>query len=134
MAKKIILAILILVLAAAGWLVHLLWSSGQFKTLDPHFAGECTPITGVEGPEDITIHPETGIAYISATDRHAVIQGKPANGAIYAYDLNSLTPELIRLTVNAGADFHPHGISLYVGEKGRDSLFVVNPRGRWPPD
>jgi arylesterase/paraoxonase len=94
-AKKIILTIVVLVLAAAGWFVHLLWSTGQFKTLDPHFAGECTPITGVVGPEDISIHPETGIAYISATDRQAVIQGKSANGAIYAYDLNALTPGLI---------------------------------------
>jgi len=126
MAKKIILTFVVLVLAAVGWLVHLLWSNGQFKTLDPHFAGKCKPITGVMGPEDITIHPETGMAYISATDRRAVIQGKPASGAIYAYDLNALTPELIRLRLNAGADFHPHGISLYVGEKGRDSLFVVN--------
>ena len=126
MAKKIILAVMVLVLAAAGWVVHLLWSTGQFKTLEPHFAGDCTPITGVLGPEDITIHPETGIAYISASDRRAVIQGKPANGALYAYDLKSLTPELVRLSVNAGDDFHPHGISLYVGQSGQDSLFVVN--------
>ena len=126
MAKKIILAILILVLAAAGWFVHLLWSTGQFKTLEPHFAGECTPITGVVGPEDITIHPQTGVAYISASDWRATAQGQPAKGAIYAYDLNYSTPELIRLTANAGADFHPHGISLYVGEKGQDALFVVN--------
>ena len=126
MLKKILLAVIVLVLAAGGWFVHLLWSDGQFKTLQPHYAGECTPITGVVGPEDITIHPVTGVAYISASDRRAVIQGKPARGAIYAYDLNSLTPELIRLTVNAGDDFDPHGISLYAGPGGQDSLFVIN--------
>jgi len=126
MAKKILLAVMVLVLAAGGWFVHLLWSAGQFKTLQPHYAGECTPITGAVGPEDITIHPETGVAYISASDRRAVIQGKPARGAIYAYDLNSLTPELIRLTVNAGDDFDPHGISLYADPGGQDSLFVIN--------
>ncbi len=126
MVKKILLAVVVLVLVAGGWVVHILWSAGQFKTLEPHFAGECTPITGVVGPEDITIHPESGIAYISASDRRAVIQGKPANGAIYAYDLNSITPELIRLTVDAGNDFHPHGISLYVGKNRQASLFVVN--------
>jgi arylesterase/paraoxonase len=103
-----------------------LWSTGQFKTLEPHFAGDCTPVTGVVGPEDITIHPETGIAYISTSDWRAVNQGKPADGALYAYDLKSSTPELVRLSVNAGDDFHPHGISLYVGHSGQDSLFVVN--------
>ena len=126
MAKKILLAVMVLVLAAGGWFVHLLWSAGQFKALEPHYAGECTPISGVVGPEDITIHPETGVAYISASDWRAVTRGKPARGAIYAYDLNSLTPELILLTANAGDNFHPHGISLYTGPSGQDSLFVVN--------
>lgn len=126
MTKKLLLTVAVLVLVAGGWLVHLLWSTGQFKTLEPHFAGECIPITGAAGPEDITIHPATGIAYISASDRRAVIRGKPAGGAIYAYDLNSNLPELVKLTTGAGNDFHPHGISLYLGENGQDSLFVVN--------
>jgi arylesterase/paraoxonase len=130
MVKKILLAVVVLVLVAGGWFVHMLWSVGQFDTIEPHYAGECTPITGVGGPEDITIHPETGVAYISASDRRAVIQGKPANGAIYTYDLNSITPKLIRLTAGAGGDFHPHGISLYVGENGQDSLFVRSYRRR----
>ena len=120
------LSVVVLVLAAGGWFVHMLWSAGQFKTLEPHYAGECTPISGVVGPEDITIHPETGVAYISAADWRAVNQGKPAGGAIYAYDLNSLTPELILLTADAGDNFQPHGISLYNGQNGQDSLFVVN--------
>jgi arylesterase/paraoxonase len=120
------LTVVVLVLAAGGWLVHMLWSAGQFKTLEPHFAGECTPITGVVGPEDITIHPATGVAYISASDWRAVVQGQPARGALYAYDLNSLAPELIPLTADAGDNFQPHGISLYTGQSGRDSLFVVN--------
>ena len=126
MVKKIILAVLVLVLVVGGWFLHMLWSAGQFKTLEPHYAGECTPITGVVGPEDITVHPATGIAYISASDRRAVIRGKTANGAIYAYDLNSSSPQLIRLTVDAGDDFHPHGISLHAGESGQDALFAVN--------
>jgi arylesterase/paraoxonase len=128
MVKKIFWAVLILVLVliGAGWFVNLLSSAGQFKIIEPHFAGECRQVTGAVGPEDITIHPGTGVAYISASDRRAVIQGQPANGAIYAYDLNSASPELIHLTPTAGRDFNPHGISLYVGQNGRDSLFVVN--------
>jgi len=123
------LTMLVLVLVAGGWFVHMLWSAGQFKALEPHYAGQCIPITGVVGPEDITIHPETGVAYISAADWRAVTRGKPARGAIYAYDLNSLTPELILLTPDAGDNFQPHGISLYTGQNGQDSLFVVNHEG-----
>jgi arylesterase/paraoxonase len=126
MIKKLLLAVAFLVLAAGGWFVHLLWSAGQFKTLEPHFDGVCTPITGLVGPEDITIHPESGIAYISASDWRAVSQGKPANGGLYAYDLKSQDPHLIYLSTDAGNHFHPHGISLYVDENGLNSLFVVN--------
>jgi arylesterase/paraoxonase len=129
MVKKLFLVAMILVVVAGGWFLHLLWITGQFKTIEPHFAGECTPISGVVGPEDITIHPETGIAYISASDWRAVNSGKSPNGGIYAYDLNSNFPQLIHITPGAGNDFHPHGISLYVGENGQDSLFVVNHGG-----
>jgi len=126
MVKKILLAVAVLVLAAGGWFVHLLWSAGQFKTLEPHFDGECLQVSGVVGPEDITIHPNTGMAYVSASDWRAINQGKSPNGAIYAYDLNSPAPRLVHLTPDAGSGFHPHGISLYMGEEGQDSLFVIN--------
>ena len=117
---------LVLVLVAGGWFVYFLLSAGLFKTIDPHFGGQCRQISGVVGPEDITIHPETGVAYISASDWRAATQGQPANGAIYAYDLNSQTPQLLNLTPGASADFHPHGISLYNAKNGPDALFVIN--------
>ena len=126
MVKKVLLVIAVLVLSAGGWFVYLLWSAGQFKSLEPHADVKWTPVTGIMGPEDITIHPATGIAYISATDRRAVIRGEPARGGIYAYDLNTVSPQLIHLTEAAGDDFHPHGISLYTNSDGQDSLFVVN--------
>jgi arylesterase/paraoxonase len=125
MNKGILIAVLILVLIIV-WVIDLLWSAGQFKALAPHFDGKCTPITGIIGPEDITIHPKTGVAYISACDRRAVNKGKPGRGAIYAYDLNADTPKLINLTPDAGEELLPHGISLYVGDEGNDVLFVIN--------
>jgi len=128
MTKRIIWAVVILtvVLLAAGWIAHVLGALGVFKTIAPHFAGECTAITGVVGPEDITIHPVTGVAYISSADWRAAVQGKPANGAIYAYDLKAQTPQPLNLTPDASAWFHPHGISLYIDKSGQDALFVVN--------
>lgn len=128
MAKKVMWAVvtLALVMAAAGLVANMLRALGFFKTIEPHFAGECTALTGVVGPEDITIHPGTGVAYISASDWRAATQGRPANGAIYAYDLKAQSPQLLNLTPDAGPDFHPHGISLYRGKNGRDALFVIN--------
>ena len=119
----------VVVLVVAGFIFQLLWAAGEFKTLEPHFAGVCTPVVGLLGAEDVTIHPRTGIAYISATDRRSVFAGEPGRGAIYAYDLTSDSPQLRNLTPNADEDFHPHGISLHVGEDGRDALYAVNHAG-----
>jgi arylesterase / paraoxonase len=129
MKKRILVTLLILSLLVAAWVFDLLWSAGQFKTIEPHFAGKCNPVVGLIGAEDITIHPQTGIAYISACDRRAVSNGQPGNGGIYAYDLNRAAPEPVLLTPDAAKDFQPHGISLYVAGNGLDALFAVNHQG-----
>ncbi len=129
MKRGLLITLLILILLSVGWVVELLWSAGQFKKIDSHFIGECNPVAGLIGPEDITIHPKTGIAYISACDRRAVSSGKPGKGGIFAYDLNTAEPKLINLTPDADPDFQPHGISLYSEEGGRAVLFSVNHQG-----
>ena len=119
------------VLVAAGFIFQLLHAAGQFKTLEPHFSGSCTPVAGIHGAEDITIHPRTGVAYISAANRRSMLAGGPGHGGIYAYDLKLDSPQLQDLTPAADEDFHPHGVSLYVSEDGRDVLYVINhARGR----
>jgi arylesterase/paraoxonase len=129
MWRRLLVAVAIVVAVVGGWLVWLFNAAGQFKTLTPHFDGTCTAVTGVVGAEDLTIHPRTGIAYISACDRRAVIAGKPGKGAIYAYDLNASSPRPINLTPDADPDFRPHGISLYVAPDGASTLFVINHAG-----
>jgi arylesterase / paraoxonase len=127
--KKALLGLLVLILIIAGWVLNLVWDAGQFKDLKPHFAGNCQKVSGVVGPEDVTIHPKTGIAYISAYDRRAVLNGKDVERGIYAYDtrLDNPRPEL--LTTGPGNDFRPHGISLYSSASGEDRLFVINHSG-----
>ena len=111
------------------WIDHYRWAGG-FRTITPHFAGSCRAVRGVTGPEDITIDPSSGMAYISAYDRGAAARDDPASGALYAYPLNSPNPQLINLTPDAAHDFRPHGISLYRGPDGEKKLFVVNhPQG-----
>jgi len=81
MMRRIGIAVLLLVILVAGWAVYLYWVAGQFKTIEPHFSGKCKSVAGVVGPEDITIHPRTGVAYVSACDRRALQEGEPGSGA-----------------------------------------------------
>jgi arylesterase/paraoxonase len=129
MMKRIGIAVLVLVVLLAGWVVHLYWVAGQFKTIEPHFSGTCRAVAGVAGPEDITIHPKTGVAFVSGCNRRAIQEGGVGGGAIFAYDLNAVTSEPENLTPDVDRDFRPHGISLFVGEDGRDVLFVINHQG-----
>lgn len=126
--KIIIIAALIIVLVIAWRVVDTIRHAGEFKTLKPHFSGQCQKVGGVTGAEDITIHPQTGVAFISANDRRALLAGEQTQGAIYAYDLKAESPALKNLTSPFNNKLHPHGISLYLGENGEASLFVVNHR------
>jgi arylesterase/paraoxonase len=124
--------VVIVVAVVGGFVVQLLYAAGQFRTLEPHFAGRCTPVAGLLGPEDLTIHPRTGVAYISTTDRRSVFEGGPGRGAIYAYDLKAASPRPVNLTPAADEDFRPLGLSLYLGDDGRDVLYAINHAGGRP--
>jgi arylesterase/paraoxonase len=130
-SRIIIFTIVAVVLVIGGYILSLLWRAGTFRRITPHFAGTCTLIEGPVGPEDITIHPRSGVAYVSACDRRALMAAQPVPGAIYAYDLSQAGAAPVNLTPKAGVSFQPHGISLWVDPHGHDVLFVVNhpPRG-----
>ena len=86
--------------------------AGEFKKLTPHFAGECFPVSGAIGAEDITIL-KNGIAIVSCDDRRKTLNSTPVQGTIYAYDLKQEVPQLIGLTAGVKFEFHPHGISVF---------------------
>ena len=121
--------LLLVVLLATLWLARTLWLAGVFRTLEPHFAGHCTEVAGIPGPEDLTIHPRTGVAYVSACDRFAVERGESPRGALYAYPLDAPSPAPVNLTSAELADACPHGISLWMDPGGRDRLFAIVHRG-----
>jgi len=127
--KKLALVALVVVGLVGGVVLDLLHASGYFKTISPHFAGQCRPIGGMPGPEDITVNPDTGIAYISSTDRRARGAGRLTRGAIYALDLESPDPRPIELTGDFQPELQPHGLSLLRDPDGGASLFVVNHPG-----
>jgi arylesterase / paraoxonase len=109
-----------------AWVVRLYWRAGEFKTLTPHFAGECTIVGGVVGAEDIVIDHAKGLAFVSAADRRASLAGAPPRGGTYLYDLADAEHRLRKLTPDASPEFFPHGVSLHVGPDGRTTLLVVN--------
>lgn len=100
--------------------------AGLLYPIEPHFSGQCKAIEGVTGAEDITIDHANQFAYISADDRRAIMAGAPVSGGIYGLSLSSADATPILLTEQFSDDFHPHGISLYHGDNGTKSLFVIN--------
>lgn len=125
MKKKLLIGFGVLFLVLAGFVVKTLSDAGQFKHLEPHFAGRCTPVSGAPGAEDITFHPTLGYAYVSSDDRRATQAGHPVQGGLYRYDPASGAPPVL-LTGTFKEPFHPHGIGLFVAPDGTQTLYVVN--------
>jgi len=115
--------------------LRMLWRAGAFRSIEPHFAGTCRVVEGPVGAEDLTIDADANRAYLSATDRRALVAGRPVPGAIWAYALDRAEGGLVNLTPDATTYLQPHGVSLWVGPDGRRTLFVVNhpaPGHGWP--
>jgi arylesterase/paraoxonase len=126
MLRAVLILLVVLAALAAVTVLGFLWRAGQFKRIEPHFAGRCQRVPGVIGAEDLTIHPRTGVVYVSGYDRRAALAGRPRPGGIYAYELADPAGRLVNLTPDADASFQPHGLSLWVGADGRGVLFVIN--------
>ncbi len=100
--------------------------AGQFKTITPHFAGQCQVIKGVTGAEDISFLPNGKYAIISGYDRRSNQSDNSAESGIYLYNLDN--KNLTKISPDSNTEnkqFKPHGISLY-HFNGRTRLFVIN--------
>jgi len=97
-------------------------NSGILDTIDVVSNEECRSILIAPGTEDIVIDSQSGTLYVSAYNRRAV----DAKDGIYAFSPDK--PEQVRLvSVDAPADFHPHGISFW-SDGINKKLFVVSHR------
>jgi len=127
--KKTIIGSGIVLAAVAGLALESMVSAGVFRSIEPHFDGQCTRVDGVVGAEDITIDPETGMAYISAMDRRTLIDTGEHKGGIYIYRPGSFAKP-IKFETDLNGPFHPHGIDLWKasdtdGNNANDRIFVV---------
>lgn len=127
--RKLILSISIPVLLILAYAVYLAADAGEFRSVENLHPGECRRIAGVPGAEDITLHPDRDLALVSSFDRRAAMDGNVRPGGIHAWALDDSMAAPVNLTPDAGTDFRPHGISLFVGADGHSTLFVVNHPG-----
>lgn len=123
--RAVVAAIGVLAMTVGGWWLDSYRWAGGFRRVQAHFNGTCTPVVGIPSPEDLQIDHTTGVAYISSYDRAAVRRGENAPGAILAYDLGHPGSAPVNLTLDAPADFRPHGISLIAG-RGTKRLLAIN--------
>ncbi|HXI86214.1 MAG TPA: SMP-30/gluconolactonase/LRE family protein [Parvularculaceae bacterium] len=106
---------------------NLIPASGAFTTLTNRLVDDCTALKVFPGTEDVTIDPDTNLAFVSADDRRATMAGDPVPGGIYVFDVDK--PDSVRkVSPDDFGDFHPHGISLWRAPDGEKRLFVVNHR------
>lgn len=117
-------ALLALVAALGVWIYLFLAAAGAFTTIAPKRAGDCRTITGVVGVEDLTIDPDSGVAYLAGYDRRADTPSSTARGAIWTYTSGDQPTDATADALPAG--FSPHGISLWRGSDGRRVLFAIN--------
>lgn len=121
--RIVLLAVGVLVLAVAGFVLDTLADAGVFRTLSPHGFEQCTKVAGFTGSEDLVFDAASGLAFISSNDFRAMEAGTPKPGVIFSWDVTAKgAPKPVP------SDFpnlHPHGLGLFVRD-GVKRLFVVN--------
>lgn len=117
-------AIILLLASAGGMAAYTLNTFNQFREVENRFDGACSPVSGVDGPEDIETTPTLGRAFLSTLDRRA---GPDARGAIFAVLTDDpLDSENWRdRTGGVPAAFRPLGLDYFENGDVR-RLFVVN--------
>jgi arylesterase/paraoxonase len=124
--KRIGIALAALVLVVALITLDFLRHGGQFRSLQPAFAGSCTTLGMDASAEDIQIDRARGVAYLSYLDRRGLVEGKPVTGSILLLDLNLPDARPRAALLSEPAAFRPHGLSLYRSGDGALRLFAIS--------
>jgi len=124
--KKLLVFILIVILAAAGYGLFIYTVSGGFKSIAAAPANACRKVAGIVWPEDITIDPRNGMALITGMNRKPGMAGAIGPDFVYGYDMTQPDAKPVKLTV--GFPMQPHGLSLFAAEGGGGTVMVVSHR------
>ena len=119
-----IFALLLVLVALIGAAIGgLLQTFGHFRSIEREFTGQCLPVTGVSGPEDMAIVRNNGLVFISSLERRM----PEARGAIHLFNpANPLAAGGWQDVTNGSPEtFRPLGIS-YFEDSSYRRLFVVN--------
>ncbi len=121
--KWTIIGALALVALRFSWVV--VPATGMLEDYTATQPGQCQAVTVSAGTEDVTIDQDTGQVFVSADNRR--VQKNLDGNGIYMFPIDK--PEEIRkVSLDAPADFHPHGISLWRSEEGKRRMFVISHR------
>jgi arylesterase/paraoxonase len=123
MWKRFAVAALVLLVVVAAIALDSMRRAGEFLTLTPQPL-DCREVTGVIGPEDITVDRARNVAYISSTDSRTFMKNGAGSGALYRYALGDEKPT--QIYTQSDGRFHPHGIGFWSDDNGPDLLYVVN--------
>lgn len=124
--KRIGWTALVIVALVAIVMFDFLRHGGQFKTLEPHFAGTCIILPMDASAEDIQVDRARGVAYLSYLDRRGQVEGRPVLGTVMLLDLNQPDARPRPALASDPPRFRPHGMSLYRAGDGSQRLFVIS--------
>ncbi|MFY0653396.1 MAG: SMP-30/gluconolactonase/LRE family protein [Cyclobacteriaceae bacterium] len=123
MSKKVLIILLLGVIYFTGSTLN---DAGTFKSVKDDFNGEVVTIyEQMAGTEDLDIDRESGLLFISSSDRWTIRSGGEASGdGIYTLQLDSgLAPK--KLITDFNQPLHPHGISFFK-QDGESFLYIIN--------
>ena len=130
--KKVLLVFSVVLLVVVIYVVStIVGTAGIFTEIQATTDNVCTRVDVFPGTEDVAIDQVTGMVFVSADDRRAGLaeSGARPQGGIFAFHIDN--PETVtKVSLDAPADFHPHGISLWSGRDGETAnakrLMVIN--------
>lgn len=127
---RIVLTVLGLIVLAVliRMMLVIIPASGALTPVTPFNTAQCEAIEIAPGTEDVTFDPALGLAFVSAAERRT--DAMSSTNGIYVFD-PAIGQDSVRLvSIDAPADFRPHGISLWHGEteigEALTRLFVIS--------
>lgn len=103
------------------------WRGHFFRDVESRFAGTCEALPLEGSAEDIQLDRDRGLAYLSLLDRQGLVDGvEDVQGTVLRVNLNLKPLRAEPALLDQPAHFRPHGLSLFVDERGNRTLFALN--------